>query len=100
MASQFNMSDSTFTEISQGMIAAGSTVGAPNQLTDLGYSVVVKTGTPQVSLTKSNNAFIAFAPVDNPEIAISCMLEDGDTSNKLIRSILLAYEKSKTNAPK
>lgn len=97
IASQFNMSDKTFESVSQGMIAAASTVRMPNQLTDLGYQVAIKTGTPQESTNKTNNAFIAFAPVNNPEIAISCMVEDGYGTNKLVRRILLAYEKSKTN---
>ncbi len=95
VASSFKMSDITFDTIKQGMIAASKGVGAPNQLTDLGYDVAVKTGTPQVSPTKTNNAFIAFSPAASPEIAISCMVEDGYGTNKLIRRILLAYEKSK-----
>ncbi|MFZ2539473.1 MAG: penicillin-binding transpeptidase domain-containing protein [Oscillospiraceae bacterium] len=100
IASQFAMSDSTFDEISSGMIAAASTIGAPNQLTDLGYPVAIKSGSPQVSLTKNNNAFISFAPANNPEIAIACMVEDGNATTALVRSILLAYEKSKTDIPK
>ncbi|WMJ21862.1 penicillin-binding transpeptidase domain-containing protein [Paludicola sp. MB14-C6] len=97
IASQYKMSDEAFTEISSGMILAGKGIGAPNQLTDLGYDVAVKTGTPQVTKTKTNNAFIAFAPVAQPEIAISCMVEDGEVANRMVRSILLAYEKAKAN---
>ncbi len=100
IASQFTMSDSTFNEVSNGMIAAASTVGAPNQLTDLGYPVAIKTGTPQVSPTKSNNTFVAFAPANNPEISIACMVEDGNATSALVRSIILAYEKTKTNVAK
>lgn len=37
-----------------------------------------KTGTAQVSKTRSDNAiFIGFAPYENPEIAISCVIENG-----------------------
>lgn len=95
VASQFDMTEEQYQAIANGMIAAGQRIAAPNQLTDLGYSVAVKTGTPQVSTTKTNHAFIAFAPTDEPEIAISCMVEDGYGSNVLVRRILLAYERSK-----
>ncbi len=37
-----------------------------------------KTGTAQISKTKSDNAiFVGFAPFDKPEIAISCIIEQG-----------------------
>lgn len=95
IASQYQMTDEAYEAITKGMIAAGKGIAAPNQLTDLGYDVAVKTGTPQVTTDKFNNAFIAFAPVDQPEIAISCMMENGESANKMIRSILLAYQKAK-----
>lgn len=95
IASKFDMDESEYNAISQGMVQAGLGVGAPNQLTDLGYQVALKTGTPQVSTTKTNHAFISFAPVANPEIAIACMIDDGLASQQILRKILLAYEKSK-----
>lgn len=95
VASSFDMSDEAFRAISTGMIQAGQGIGAPNQLTDLGYDVAIKTGTPQTSKTKTNNSFVAFAPVDNPEIAVSVVVEDGYNTNQLLRRILVAYEKSK-----
>ncbi len=45
-----------------------------------GYKIPVggKTGTAQVSDTKSDNAIItAFAPFDNPEICVTCIIEQG-----------------------
>ena len=45
-----------------------------------GYAIPVggKTGTAQVSDTKSDNGvMMAFAPFDNPEIVISCVIEQG-----------------------
>ena len=45
-----------------------------------GYPIPVggKTGTAQVSSTKSENGIMtAFAPFDNPEIVISCVIEQG-----------------------
>lgn len=99
IASQFNLKDSDFKAISDGMVLAGQSLSSPNQLTDLGYRVAVKTGTPEVykseNNVKTNHAFIAFAPVDEPEIAISCMVDDGFASHQMLRKILLAYEKTK-----
>lgn len=95
VASSFEMSDEAYTAITSGMVMAAQRVGAPNQLTDLGYSVAIKTGTPQVSLTKENHAFIALSSVENPEIAVACMMDDGNASQVLMRKILLAYERSK-----
>ncbi len=48
--SQFEMSDSSFNAIKAGMIGAAERVPAPYQLTDLGYDVALKTGTPQKNL--------------------------------------------------
>jgi penicillin-binding protein 2 len=45
-----------------------------------GYEIPVggKTGTAQVSDTKSDNAIItAFAPFDDPEICVTCIIEQG-----------------------
>lgn len=94
VASKVELPDNGFEMITNGMVEAGSLVAAPYQLTDLGYRVAAKTGTPQVSKTRDNNCFIAFAPADDPKIAIACMLEDGKNSNRLIRPIIQAYEKS------
>ncbi len=92
-ASSFNMSDDTYKAVTDGMILAASTVPAPYQLTGLGYDVALKTGTPQTNAAgdRTNNCFIAFAPVSDPEIAISCMIEDGTYTNRLVRQILDAY---------
>lgn len=100
VASAYPMTDEAFDLISKGMIEAGKTIGAPYQVTDLGYDVAVKTGTPEVSSTKTNNCFISFAPVDEPEIAVSLMVKDGDLTNKFLRRVLLAYEESKKNVQK
>ena len=99
VASSFDLSDEAFSAITDGMIMAGETIGRPNQLTDFGYQVAVKTGTPQTTVTKTNNGFISFAPVDDPEVIISCMIEGGSNSNQLIRRILLAYQKYKNGPP-
>lgn len=100
IASQYPMKEEDFELISKGMIEAGRTIGAPYQLTDLGYDVAVKTGTPERSATKTNNCFISFLPVDEPEISVSLMVKDGDLTNKFLRRVIDAYEDSKKNAQK
>lgn len=97
VASSFEITSEAFDAISGGMILAGRGVGAPNQLTDLGYDVAIKTGTPEAGEIKTNNGFIAFAPVDNPEIAISCIVENGFNTNQFLRRVLVAYEEAKKN---
>lgn len=90
--SQLNMEAEAGEAIKQGMIDVGERISS---ISALEYDVAVKTGTPQVSAEKTNNAFIAYAPADNPEIAIACMLEDGLRANTIIADILEAYQKSK-----
>ena len=62
---------------------------------DAPYSVGGKTGTAQAGKTSSNNAwFTAFAPVDDPEIVVTCMIEHGalgGNSSYTARKIMDAY---------
>lgn len=55
-----------------------------------GYPITVggKTGTAQVYSTKSDNAIMtAFAPYENPEIAVTCVIEQGYSGTKAGYSI-------------
>ncbi|MBQ3177403.1 MAG: hypothetical protein IJB52_06250 [Clostridia bacterium] len=55
-----------------------------------GYPVTVggKTGTAQVYSTKSDNAIMtAFAPYENPKIAVTCVIEQGYSGTKAGYSI-------------
>lgn len=60
------------------------------------YAIKVggKTGTAQVTGKKDHTVFIAFAPFDNPEIAVAVVIEHGESSRfsgNIIKSILDAY---------
>ncbi len=79
--------------IEQGMIAA-STNGMPQKysLGNLGYSVAIKTGTPQLSSRVQDSVFIGYAPADDPQIAFAGIIEGGEYSKYMIRSILKLYE--------
>lgn len=95
LASSLDMTENAFEEIKEGMVEAGLRISGNANLADLGYSVAVKTGTPQVTVEKTNNAFVAFAPADDAEISISCMLEDGLRATQILKPILQAYEECK-----
>lgn len=97
VASSFNLSESAYKAIVEGMIGAGETIVSPYELTDLGYQVAVKTGTPQTSSTTTNSAVIAFAPTDDPEITIAVMLENGANAKYLVKQILEAYYEGDNN---
>ncbi len=59
------------------------------------YSVCGKTGTAQTGRIEPHGWFVAFAPADNPQIAIAGMIEHGregsETIAPVIRRILDAY---------
>ena len=85
----------TYNYIISGMMAAANNMPAQYTLSDLGYSVAIKTGTPQTDqndLSKQNSLFIGFAPADNPEVAFAGVIEGGEFSKYMIRDILLAYQ--------
>lgn len=59
-----------------------------------------QTGTPQVSGRVQDSFFIGYAPADDPEIAFAGVIEGGEYSKYMIRSIIQAYEKlSRANRP-
>ena len=86
--------DYVYDYIIGGMIDAAKNMPAQYSLGNLGYTVAIKTGTPQtgVNLEKQNSFFIGFAPADDPEVAFAGVIEDGEYSKYMIRDILLAYQ--------
>ena len=61
---------------------------------DLGVEVGAKTGSAQISAqTESNAVFVCFAPYDDPEIAVSIVVEHGGSGSELaaIASDILSY---------
>ena len=62
---------------------------------DVTYSVGAKTGTAQTGSTSSDNAwFTAFAPVEDPQIVVTCMIEHGASgsfASYTARQIMDAY---------
>lgn len=62
----------------QGMVAASKS-GGTSQGTFSNYPITVasKTGTPQVNSEEVNSTFIAFAPAEDPQIAVCVVIEKG-----------------------
>jgi penicillin-binding protein 2 len=67
---------------------------------DLGVSVAAKTGTAQLGEDLANNAiFICYAPYENPEIAVSVVVEKGGSGNaitSIAKDVLKYYFETKT----
>ena len=90
--------DYVYDYITQGMVmASNNNFPAEYSLSNLGFDVAIKTGTPQnwrngEELT--DTAFIGFAPAYDPQIAFACIVEGGEYSRYMIRSIIQAYYKN------
>jgi len=76
--SRVEASDKTFDAIHQGMYMASRYGSASYVFGNYAIPVCSKTGTAQVSEETVNNAvFIAFAPMEEPEIAVAVVVENG-----------------------
>lgn len=89
-----DLKESTISAIKTGMLSV--TVDGTGQaaLGDYPIKIGGKTGTAQTNSGADHSTFILFAPYDNPEIAVSVVLEHGNSSyssGNLVRQILDAY---------
>lgn len=99
--SQFDMKDSTYQAVIEGMrkvVAEGTARGA-----FAGFPVQVggKTGTAQVARGHDTVLFMGFAPLENPQIAVAVVLEHGASSGypaQVARDIFEAYLTPDTSA--
>ena len=60
-------------------------------LMTLPEDAAIKTGTPQKTKEITSSAAICYYPADDPELAISCFLEEGEYSKYMLRQIIDAY---------
>lgn len=82
-----------FETVRDGMVKAAA-YGTSYAMAELPMTVAAKTGTPQTSLTTTNVCMIAYYPVENPEIAISVVIENGEKSSRigpLVKNIIDDY---------
>lgn len=86
--------DSTWDIVKEGMVMASHNGLTGNySLSNLGYRVAIKTGTPQLDARVQDSLFIGFAPADDPKIAFCGVIEGGESSKYMIRPLLRLYEK-------
>lgn len=91
---QFEISKPTITAVKKGMLSV--TEDGTGSGTFKNYSIKVggKTGTSQVAGRTDHSVFIAFAPYDNPEIAVAIVMEHGAMGNggtTVAKAMLDAY---------
>ena len=98
LLSHMDVSDSTYATYCEGMYLVTSTEEGTAYTAFEGFPIKVagKTGTAETGIngTSDNVAFICFAPLDDPQIAVSIYIEKGGSAAKaasIARPILEAY---------
>lgn len=99
VAAKVEWSKEAMDYVQKGMIAVGKTGTAKKYFANAPYTVACKTGTAQTGMkgTSDHGTFIAYAPVENPEVAIAVVMEQGTSaaSTAVARKVLDAYFESK-----
>lgn len=102
VVNKIDISDSTIKAVKEGMLSVTVDGTGRAALGDYPIKVGGKTGTSQVNNKADHSVFIAFAPFDKPEIAISVVLEHGDSgysAGTIVRDILDSYFYSDPKTP-
>lgn len=92
-----SMKPSTKKTVYDGMRAVANSGTAVKVFKDAGYITCAKTGTAEVPSGTSNSLFVAFAPYDNPQIAVACVIEHGGATGQgmyiasIARKVIDAY---------
>jgi len=104
VAASVEWSDDAMNYVKQGMVAAGRSGTASAYFSSTKYRVACKTGTAQTGINNATDhgTFIAYAPADDPEVAISVVIERGTSaaSTWVARQVLDAYFNSKETGEK
>jgi penicillin-binding protein 2 len=80
--------------VKKGMLAVTESGSVASYFKNLNVKVGAKTGSAQVSTESESNAvFVAFAPYDDPEIAIAIVVEKGGSGSELgaVANDILTY---------
>ena len=96
------MSEKNLNAVKEGMLSVTEDGTGRAALGDYPIKVGGKTGTAQVTGKVDHSIFIGFAPFDNPEIAISVVLEHGASgfgAGTIARNILDAYFFAPSDTP-
>ena len=97
-----DMSDEVLNAVKNGMRKVTDEGSASDIFADYKIAVGGKTGTPQLGNGSNNAVFIAYAPFDDPQIAVAVVLEHGvagTNAGYVVRDIFDKYfEKEIANA--
>lgn len=91
---QLDIEPENLAAVTEGMLRVTTEGSAKAYFADLGVQVAAKTGSAQVSSeTESNALFVAFAPYEDPEIALAIVVEKGGSGSTLanIAAEILEY---------
>ena len=86
-------SESTYNILIEGMrqVVEGSST-LTNAFRDLPVAVGGKTGTAEVDGQKANALLTCFAPLDDPEIVVTCIIEEGESGGRTSTAIKRVFE--------
>lgn len=107
---KISVNDDVLNIIKAGMLSVTEDGTGSTLFGDYAVKIGGKTGTSQTDSGADHNIFVAFAPFDNPEIAVAVVIEHGAssyTSGSVMKAIMNAYffnqeekyEDSKVNIP-
>ncbi len=91
---EVGVDDENLEIVREGMRMVAQAGGTASDFANYGVPIGAKTGTAEVNGHSDNVTFIAFAPYDEPEIAIAVVLEygsNGTYSKNIARDMLNAY---------
>ena len=94
IAGRVEMSELTYKTVMEGMSEVTENGTAASAFKNYGIHVGGKTGSAQVSSGTANSVFAAFAPFDDPQIAVVVVVEHGGSGNRIApiaRSIFDVY---------
>jgi len=84
----------TLAAVKEGMLAVTQSGSVASYFRNSAVKVAAKTGSAQVTGNEASNAvFVCFAPYDNPQVALSIVVEKGGSGSELgrIAAEILAY---------
>ncbi len=100
VAYDVDMNEENHKAVLNGMRKVSETGTASSVFSTFEVAVGGKTGTADVSKGSPTGLFVAFAPFDNPQIAISVVVEHGGHGNSVApvaRDVIKAYMESNTH---
>ncbi len=102
VVNKVEMKEANLNAVKTGMLSVTEDGTGRAALGDYQIKVGGKTGTSQVQGKVDHSIFVAFAPFDKPEIAISVVLEHGNSgysAGSVVRDIMDAYFFAESNSP-